>query len=342
MSHSSRSVNDYVRRSSSVLLLAPSHEPPDDSACTDLLTRDPPAETNVLSVTLSASPAERLSVWRREVGSERPARTTIVDARRNATKTRLPTSEAGSISVRRVPENADLCDVGLAIASQLGAWKSADEPTVVCLHSVTALLAAYDTERVISLITSLNDLCERLEVVAHHHVDPDEHDEETVTTLRPLYDAVIEYAPNDGWIPTEREGTTTPPTFRSTTPPPGGTAKTDPNRSETVPMRYSFETLLELVSSPGRRSLLYNLKDRPTEEIPLDQLVEEVHKFDRSLPVRGTPSRERVRVRLVHVHLPMLQEAGIIRYDADLEEIHYTRNQGIESFLRYVETIELG
>ncbi len=258
------------------------------------------------------------------------------------TKAQLPTSEAGSISVRGVRENADLYDIGLAIASQLGAWENTDETTVLCLHSVTALLAAHDTERVISLITSLNDLCERLGAIAHHHVDPAEHDEETVTTLRPLYDAVIEHTPDDGWIPTEHERTTTAPTFRSTTPPPGGAAKTDPDRPETVPMRYSFDTVLELVSSPRRRTLLYNLKSQPTGEISLDQLVERVHSIDRSLPIRDAPSREKVRIEFVHVHIPMLREAGIIRYDADSEMIHYTENQGLEAFLRYIETIELG
>lgn len=342
MSFSTRSLNDHVGRASSVLLLAPSHEPPDDSACIDLLTCNPPVETNVLSITLSASPSERLSVWQREADSELPARTTIVDARRDTTKSQLPTSEAGSISVRGIRENPDLYDIGLAIASQLGVWNNTDETTVVCLHSVTTLLAAYDPERVISLITALNDLCERLGVVAHHHVDPAEHDEETVWTLRPLYDAVIEYTPDDGWIPTEHEKMTTPPTFRSTTPPPGGTAKTDPTGSEAVPMRYSFETVLELVSSPRRRTLLYNLMSQPTEEISLDQLVEEVYKTDRALPIRVPPSREKVRIKFVHVHLPMLEAAGIIQYDADSEIIHYTENQGLEAFLRYIETIEVG
>ncbi|WP_050025825.1 hypothetical protein [Halorubrum saccharovorum] len=220
------------------------------------------------------------------------------------TNGQLPTSEAGSIPVRGVPEDADLYDIGLAIASQLGAWKDTDETTVMCLHSVTSLLAAYDTDQVISLVTALNTLCEHLGVIAHHHVDPSKHDEETVATLRPLYDAVIEYTP-DGWIPTEREKrTTTTPTFRSTTPPPGGSAKTDPDHPETVPMRHSFDTVLGLLSSPRRRSLLYNLKSQPIDEIPLDQLVEEVYNIDRSLPIRDAPSREQIRIECIHTHLP--------------------------------------
>jgi len=339
---SSRALSNQISGSSSVLLLAPLREAPDDSACIDLLTHEPPAEANVLSVTLSGSPTERLSIWQREAGSELPTRTAIVDARLAMTNGPLPTSEVGPISVRGVPENANLYDIGFVITSQLGAWKNADETTRMCLHSVTALLAAYDPERVIGLITSLNDLCEQLGVIAHHHLDPDEHDEETVAMLRPLYDAVVEHTPDDGWIPTECERTATTPTFRSTVPPPGGAAKTDPDRPETVPMRYSFETVLELLSSPRRRTLLYHLKDRLGEEIPLDRLVEDVHDIDRSLPIRDAPSREDIRIELVQIHLPKLQETGIVRYDADSETVHYTGNRGLESFLRYVETIELG
>ncbi|GAA0518917.1 hypothetical protein GCM10008992_18660 [Halorubrum aquaticum] len=323
-------------------MLAPSQESPDDGACIDLLTHDPPEHTNVLSVTLSASPAERLSVWQREAGSELPTRVTIVDGRREMTTDRLPVSESGSISVRGLPEDADLHDVGFAIASQLGAWKDTDETTVLCLHSVTRLLAAYETDRVIALITALNRLCERLGVIAHSHVDPDAHDEETVATLRPLYDTVIEHTPADGWIPTEREETTRTPSFRSTTPPPGGTARTDPDRPETVPMRHSFDRILELLSCPRRRTLLYHLKNQPNQTVPLDRLVEEIHDIDRSLPMRDSSPPEVVREELLDTHLPMLQEAGIVRYDADAESVHYTENRGLESFLRYVETIELG
>jgi DNA-binding transcriptional ArsR family regulator len=195
---------------------------------------------------------------------------------------------------------------------------------------------------VISLITSLNNLCGELGVIAHHHADPDEHDEETITTLRPLYDAVIEYTPDDGWVPVEHERTTTAPTFDTSTPPPGTRTKTALNWSEAVPMRYSFDTLIELVSSPRRRTLLYNLKSRSADEVSLDQLVEEVHNIDRSLPIRDAPSRENVRTELVHVHLPMLRDAGIVRYDRDSETIRYTANQGLEAFLRYLETIEIG
>ncbi|WP_157884868.1 DUF7504 family protein [Halorubrum aethiopicum] len=342
MGNSDHTLSNYFSRSSSILLLAPSHQSPDDKACIDLLTQDQPSETNVLSVTLSASPSERLSVWQREAGNELPTRATIIDGRREMTKANLPTSEAGTISVRGLPREADLFDLSISIASQLGEWQSTDETTSLCLHSVTALLATYDAERVVDLISALNDLCERFSVTAHHHIDPDKHDEEMLAMLRPLYDAVIEYTPEDGWIPTESVTMTTKPSFRSTVTPPGGVSKIDPDHPETVPMRYSFETLLDLLSPPRRRTLLYHLKNQPDQVIPLDRLAEEIHDIDRSLPIRDSSSPEDIRNELLDCHLPSLQEAGIAKYDANSETVHYTQNQGLESFLQYIETIELG
>ncbi|OYR43010.1 hypothetical protein DJ82_01215 [Halorubrum sp. Ib24] len=343
MTESYQSLNEHLTESSSILLLAPSDDSPDDRACVDLLTREPPDETNVLSVTLSASPSDRLSIWRRESGEEFPARTTIFDGRRGETDGESGAApESESMSVRRFPEHADLHDIGLAIAEQIGAWRDTDEATVMCFHSLTTLFAAYDADRVVSLITSLNDLCDSRDVIAHHHVDPKEFDAETVTTLRPLYDAVLEYTPEVGWIPTEREEAAPAPSFDSTTPPPGGRAKTDPDRPETVPMRHSFDTLLDLLSSPRRRTLLYYLKNRSEDQIPLDELVEDVRDIERALPVRDSAPREKVRTELRHTHLPKLREVGIVRYDAGSQTVHYTENQGLESYLDYVETVELG
>jgi len=313
-----------------------------------MLTREPPSETNVLSVTLSASPSDRLSVWRRESGEELPARTTIFDGRRGETEGELSDSGSESASgpelpsVRRLSDSADLHDVGLAIANQLGAWRDTDETTAMCLHSLMTLFAAYDVGRVIGLVTALNDLCDEHDVIAHHHVDPGEIDDETLTTLRPLYDAVLEYTPEGGWIPMESEARGPTPSFDSTTTPPGGRSKTDPDRPETVPMRYSFDTLLNLLSSPRRRTLLYYLKNQVTDEIQLDELVDDLHAIERSLPVRDSSPREKVRTELRHTHLPKLREIGIVRYDDGSETIHYSVNRGLESYLNYVETVELG
>lgn len=339
MTDSCQTLNKYVDTPASVLLLAPAHDASDDRACTDLLTREPLTETNVLSVTLSASPAERLSMWQREVGDELPTRAAFVDASSSRTE---PSELPPEISVNVLPDDADYVDLGVAISRQLGAWEDTDETSQLCLHSLSSVLDAYDTDRAISLINALNDLCTELGVVVHHHLDPTAHDEETVASLRPLYDTVLEHTPEGGWIPFQPDDTSTAPTFRSTTAPPGGTAKTDPERPETVPMPQSFDTLLELLSEPRRRTLLYALKDHPSQGVPLDELAERIHEREQAIPVREADPFDRIRIDLVHVHLPKLEEIGILEYDDETKTVLYDANLGLESFLRYVETLELG
>ncbi len=50
--------------------------------------------------------------------------------------------------------------------------------------------------------------------------------------------------------------------------PTGGVKKGDPEEPETIPIPYSFDQVLELISAPRRRSLLYHLKDRSDTEVP--------------------------------------------------------------------------
>lgn len=328
---------------SSVLLLAPSASDDDDDACTELLTREDPLTTNVLSVTTSESPTERIALWQREVGTL-PGRIVVADAG----SVRQGTSDAerrtpASVTVDTLPADAEPLDIGMAVARWIGHWESTAEPTALCLHSLTALFDAFDRADVVSLITGINRLCGTLGVTGHHHIDPMTVDESLLSILRPLYDAVIEHQPEGGWIVTCADTDADPPSFRRSTPPPGGTAMFDPDGPETVPVPYSFDRMLDLISITRRRTLLYHLKDTAGEPIPMDDLVDAVFGRERSIPVREAPdSKDVVRTSLVHVHLPRLAEAGIVAYDTDGETVEYRDNPALESFLRYLETLELG
>jgi hypothetical protein len=334
---------------SSILVLAPTESDPDDEACLDLLTTYDLSSINVLSATVAQSASERLDLWCRDTEGTMPAGATIVDASWDDVSTTggrpaLPGDEGSTqVSVRRLPSNAEPIDLGMAIARYLGAWESAPESTILCLHSLTDLLDRFDRETVVSLASGLNDLCEDVGATAHHHLDPAAHDEETVATLRPLYDTVVEHMGEDGWTVTNASTDADRPSFRRSTTPPGGTAGTDPSHPETVPMPYSFDQTLDLISVARRRTLLYHLKDRGTGTIPLDDLVDAVATRERAIPARDTPdSVESVRVSLVHAHLPRLADLGILDYDAESSTVEYYGNPALESFLRYVETLELG
>jgi hypothetical protein len=347
MGEGSTPLDAALGEASSVLLLAPSASEFEDDACVDLLTADEPSRSNVLSVTLTQSPDERIALWRREAGEQLPARAMVVDANGDRSATE-PTTDRGddpssTLSVDVLRSNAEPIDVGMALARHLGAWESTPESTRICLHSLTALLDSFDREAVVSLVSALNDLCDAAGATAHHHLDPAAHDDGLVATFRPLYDAVIEHVPEDGWTVTRAPDDADRPSFRRSTAPPGGAASTDPCRPETVPMPYSFDQTLDLISVSRRRTLLYHLKDLGVGTVSIDELVEGVATRERSIPAREAPeSTDSVRVSLVHAHLPKLADLGILEYDVESATVRYHGNPALESFLRYVETLELG
>lgn len=323
-----------------VLLLVPSDDDADDDACIDLLVRDEPEETNVLSVTVEQTPDERLSVWQQRLDDRRPRRATIVDASGGRPQSQAAGSDAfPEIELEPLPTEAELVDVATTVGRTLGTWESESEPSTLCLHSVSALLSAFPREEVISLVTALNDVSERTGTFAHHHLDPTVHSEETVELFRLLYDSVLEYDPEDGWTILGGENGRETEQIR----PSGGHSKWEPDQPETIPIPYSFDQALNLISVPRRRTLLYDLKDRADEEIPLDDVVDQVVARERSIPIRESPaSRDSVVVSLTHTHLPKLEELGILTYDSDERLVHYHGNPALESFVRYIETIELG
>lgn len=337
-------LDDALAGCSSVLLLASSSDIEAD-ACISLLTRCEPERTSVLGATVSQSPSDRLALWQHRVPEGAPKRAAMIDAGQGVRATAegdvddLPPE----FTLDRLPEHAEPVDLGMALTRRLGDWESASEATVLCLHSVTALVEAFDRDSVISLVDGLNRLCETVDAVAHHHMDPTAHDEETLAMFRPLYDAVIEVDTEDGWRVTLADSDTDSPSFRRSTAPPGGTASTDPDRPETVPIPYSFDQTLGLISDARRRTLLYWLKDMGSGTVAFDDLVEAVVTRERSIPARETPeSRDSVRASLAHAHLPKLADLGIVDYDADGATVRYHGNPALESFLRYVETVELG
>lgn len=329
----------------SVLLLAPTHGSSDDEACIDMLAGGDPSAANVVSVTLDATPDERLSVWQREAGDARPNRARIVDAGSGARPGSQAVASEGfpEIGIDALPEHADLLDVSLSIACTLGEWREADGRTALCLHSLSTALRRFDRDRLIGFVDGLNTLCERLDVPAHHHLDPDEHDAETIATLRPLYGRVVEHASDGGWIVSADDRSSADPTFRETSAPPGGAARTDPERPETVPMPYSFDSVIELISDARRRTVLYVLRTNRRDEYRLDRVIDLVDERERAIPRREPKrSREELEVSLGHVHLPKLDELGVLDYDADAGIVTYHRNRALESCIRYVETLELG
>uniref|UniRef100_UPI002F26081E DUF7344 domain-containing protein n=1 Tax=Natronorarus salvus TaxID=3117733 RepID=UPI002F26081E len=69
------------------------------------------------------------------------------------------------------------------------------------------------------------------------------------------------------------------------------------------------------------------LLDGPGEPVSLDTLVEDVAEWEAGFDDR-TPDPYRIRLQLVHHHLPKLEEAGFIEYDERRETVVIAPDRG--------------
>lgn len=170
-----------------VLLLAPTVGEDCDIACTDLL-HVPNTETGaVVFVTLTQPPDARIEVLRRHA-SRLPSRVGVICPGENR---RGGTGSRQGVAVRTVENPGDLARLGVAIGDALTDWTAA-HPTTVCFHSITALLQFAELPRVFRFLYTLAGRVGSTGNRAHYHLDPDAHDQQTVSTLTPLFDSVVE------------------------------------------------------------------------------------------------------------------------------------------------------
>ncbi|WP_256301808.1 DUF7344 domain-containing protein [Haloarchaeobius salinus] len=87
--------------------------------------------------------------------------------------------------------------------------------------------------------------------------------------------------------------------------------------------RISTETALELLTKKQRREILRRVADTP-DGTTLDELTQHLRGTDQ-LQADGNGTVQHRGIELHHVHLPKLQEANVIEYDADQGTVHRGR-----------------
>jgi len=311
---------------SSVLLLVPADGASDDRQCTAFLTQSDPDHANVLSVTLAESPAERLAVWTEQVGDQLPKRAAVVDGRfETGTESGGAPSE---LEVTVMTQGSGLQDIGLTIAEQLGEWKTTPEPTYLCLHGLSTLASGYPTDALVEFCTSLNRLSARLDVRAHHHLDPTECSEATLERVAPTYDTVLVHTP-EGWEerPTDSvQGVSRQPRHR-------------PTPADAALTAYGTDTVFQVLSASLRRGTLYVLTASPDEPLSVSDLAKRVRNRSTGGPAE-TESLRKLEIELAHRHLPELADIGLIEYDRETGQVRYQAEPAFDSWVQYLSTVE--
>lgn len=181
---------------SNVLLLEPGGREWDGGACAELLASGG-GTTRVLAVTYTDPSIAHLDEFE-SVAGHRPAEVSIVSVDETATEPRTETVDG--MTIRSVGPADNLTGVAAAVSECLGAWSeraAPDDDLVFCFDSLTAMLQSVSRERAFRFLHVLTRRLEQAGAVGHYHVEPGRHDEQTIATLSPLFDATIEVTADD-------------------------------------------------------------------------------------------------------------------------------------------------
>jgi len=185
-----------IEDASNVLVLGSLQGDGCNEACTTLLSPPSPADT-VVAVTVTRSARNWLSTWR-QFSSYSPARMAIVSLGEEARESITVSTRSGpeTIAIETLSDPSDLTRLGITLSRLLSEAASADSPTTVCVHSLTALLQYVEPQRLFRFLHILRGRLSSVDAVAHYHLDPTAHDERTVGAFRSLFDVVVRVSGN--------------------------------------------------------------------------------------------------------------------------------------------------
>ncbi|QCS42453.1 hypothetical protein [Natrinema versiforme] len=115
----------------------------------------------------------------------------------------------------------------------------------------------------------------------------------------------------------------------------------------------SLDLVFELLSNSRRRYALYYLNDRPAGVATVENLAENVIALERTIdgdegdtaePITVADSaagQTGVRTELQHIHLPKLEDAGILEHDQRSETVRYWSQPSLEEWLEHAHHKEI-
>ncbi|ELZ29662.1 hypothetical protein C475_01896 [Halosimplex carlsbadense 2-9-1] len=175
-----------------MLVCCPSFTGAEPRACLDLLTPDGSTDVRALSVLFTQSPGDHIDAWQRIAGGY-PARMRIVAVDADAGSNRTTEAADADRAVERVGSPHNLTRLGVRVADCLDEWDGSAETVVVCFQSLTTLLQYVDVESALEFLGVVTERCAATDAVAHYHLDPQAHDEQTIAKLGALFDTVLEF-----------------------------------------------------------------------------------------------------------------------------------------------------
>jgi len=172
------------------LVLTPALSDAKSDYCESLLALAPPDELDVLRISYSRQADDLVATWR-ETHGELPARTGIVrvgDQSSLAGANPDAVDEAGVVVTTANPN--DVTGLGMRLNNYVNDLDP-DRQLVACFDSLTQMLQFSDVQSVFKFVHMLTGQLREVDAVGHFHMDPDAHDAQTVSRLKPAFDEAI-------------------------------------------------------------------------------------------------------------------------------------------------------
>lgn len=101
----------------------------------------------------------------------------------------------------------------------------------------------------------------------------------------------------------------------------------------------SLDAVFTVLSNQRRRHAIRACRDSPNGVVDLEETADRVTEWERLADEQS--STDTVATSLHHVHLPLLDDAGIIDYDERSKTARYWGHPVVEEYLEHVAPIEL-
>jgi hypothetical protein len=273
-----------------------------ESAATLLVARDGgdvgrliagPDATEVLVVSGNRTVRSIVSDWRASHGSLPAAFGLITFAEFDRSAADPEATAAGGPTRRSLPghdirltamsDPADLQRLGTAVMLYLDDWADTDLETVVYVDALSPFVDASDVESTFQLLHLLTQTITQRDARLIVRADPSTLDEQTLNTLRPLFDTVV-----------------------------------DPT-AEPASGQLDVDTVHELLSNPRRQFVLHTLFEEGG--VALDRLTTRLACWENETRDPTDAECSRAYAALASIHVPQLEEAGVVVFDRTAERV---------------------
>ncbi|MEA1932804.1 MAG: hypothetical protein U9O06_14830 [Euryarchaeota archaeon] len=188
--------------SSQVLLLSPTaHSITNDIYARFLLPNDG-AGQNVLFVSATQSASDQLAAAR-NVPNWREGKTAVIEVGQSVLKPTRPDTEpdvTAQLDIYKGISNLQhLAKLGINISHIVSQWNNSRRPTVVGVHTLSAIQQYVGNETMFQFLFTLKGQLNSMGVMGFYHMDPKVHTENEIDTIQSAFDLVIEVG-SDGSV----------------------------------------------------------------------------------------------------------------------------------------------